>query len=78
MHIPSSLIYIALYLSFAAAAAIPDVGDVTTGDNAVGEGPIGNAPVTVVGHSLGAAISLLDGVYLPLHLPAGSTVDGQL
>ncbi|KAG6839821.1 hypothetical protein C0991_011323, partial [Blastosporella zonata] len=25
--------------------------------------------VTVVGHSLGAAIALLDGVYLPLHLP---------
>lgn len=26
--------------------------------------------VTVVGHSLGAALALLDAVYLPLHLPA--------
>ncbi|KAF7431055.1 hypothetical protein PC9H_006773 [Pleurotus ostreatus] len=25
--------------------------------------------VTLVGHSLGAALSLLDGIYLPLHLP---------
>ncbi|KZP15655.1 alpha/beta-hydrolase [Athelia psychrophila] len=29
--------------------------------------------VTVTGHSLGAAISLLDSVYLPLHLPSGTT-----
>ncbi|KIJ65380.1 hypothetical protein HYDPIDRAFT_167094 [Hydnomerulius pinastri MD-312] len=29
--------------------------------------------VTMVGHSLGAAITLLDSVYLPLHLPAGTT-----
>ncbi|KZT24979.1 alpha/beta-hydrolase [Neolentinus lepideus HHB14362 ss-1] len=29
--------------------------------------------VTTVGHSLGAAISLLDLVYLPLHLPSGLT-----
>lgn len=29
--------------------------------------------VTMVGHSLGAAISLLDLVYLPLHLPSGLT-----
>ncbi|KIK79390.1 hypothetical protein PAXRUDRAFT_834128 [Paxillus rubicundulus Ve08.2h10] len=29
--------------------------------------------VTMVGHSLGAAIALLDSVYLPLHLPAGTT-----
>jgi len=29
--------------------------------------------VTVVGHSLGAAIALLDSVYLPLWLPAGTT-----
>ncbi|KAG6332031.1 hypothetical protein ID866_7058 [Astraeus odoratus] len=29
--------------------------------------------VTMVGHSLGAAISLLDSVYLPLHLPAGTS-----
>jgi len=28
--------------------------------------------VTVVGHSLGAAIALLDSVYLPLHLPSGT------
>jgi len=28
--------------------------------------------VTLVGHSLGAAITLLDSVYLPLHLPAGT------
>ncbi|KAF8634616.1 hypothetical protein AX15_000821 [Amanita polypyramis BW_CC] len=30
--------------------------------------------VAVVGHSLGAAIALLDSVYLPLHLPVGVTV----
>ncbi|KAF8555827.1 alpha/beta-hydrolase [Imleria badia] len=29
--------------------------------------------VTLVGHSLGAALSLLDSVYLPLWLPAGTT-----
>ncbi|KIJ21171.1 hypothetical protein PAXINDRAFT_165906 [Paxillus involutus ATCC 200175] len=29
--------------------------------------------VTMVGHSLGAAITLLDSVYLPLHLPTGTT-----
>jgi len=29
--------------------------------------------VTLVGHSLGAAITLLDSIYLPLHLPAGTT-----
>ncbi|EIW75197.1 alpha beta-hydrolase [Coniophora puteana RWD-64-598 SS2] len=29
--------------------------------------------VTLVGHSLGAALSLLDSVYLPLHLPSGTT-----
>ncbi|EGO01496.1 hypothetical protein SERLA73DRAFT_85185 [Serpula lacrymans var. lacrymans S7.3] len=29
--------------------------------------------VTIVGHSLGAAISLLDSVYLPLWLPSGTT-----
>ncbi|KAI6112564.1 Alpha/Beta hydrolase protein [Pisolithus sp. B1] len=29
--------------------------------------------VTIVGHSLGAAISLIDSVYLPLHLPSGTT-----
>ncbi|EGN97011.1 hypothetical protein SERLA73DRAFT_185287 [Serpula lacrymans var. lacrymans S7.3] len=29
--------------------------------------------VTMVGHSLGAAITLLDSVYLPLHLPSGTT-----
>lgn len=32
---------------------------------------VSSAPsVTLVGHSLGAAISLLDAVYLPLHLPS--------
>ncbi|KAL4061895.1 Alpha/Beta hydrolase protein [Scleroderma yunnanense] len=29
--------------------------------------------ITMVGHSLGAAISLLDSVYLPLHLPQGTS-----
>ena len=29
----------------------------------------GLTKVTLVGHSLGAALSLLDSVYLPLHLP---------
>jgi pimeloyl-ACP methyl ester carboxylesterase len=33
----------------------------------------GTTKVTLVGHSLGAAIALLDSVYLPLHLPAGTT-----
>ncbi|KAF8887330.1 Alpha/Beta hydrolase protein [Infundibulicybe gibba] len=28
--------------------------------------------VTIVGHSLGAAIALLDGVYLPLHIPSAT------
>ncbi|KAH9169451.1 lipase class 3 family protein [Lactarius sanguifluus] len=34
----------------------------------------GASSVTVVGHSLGAALSLLDGVYLRLHLSTGVTV----
>ncbi|KDQ26489.1 hypothetical protein PLEOSDRAFT_1044280 [Pleurotus ostreatus PC15] len=29
--------------------------------------------VTIVGHSLGGAIALIDAVYLPLHLPSGTT-----
>ncbi|KAG6817310.1 hypothetical protein H0H87_010327 [Tephrocybe sp. NHM501043] len=29
--------------------------------------------VTVVGHSLGAAIAAITGVYLPLHLPTTTT-----
>ncbi|KAF9236094.1 Alpha/Beta hydrolase protein [Melanogaster broomeanus] len=33
----------------------------------------GTSSVTMVGHSLGAAITLLDSVYLPLWLPAGTT-----
>lgn len=33
----------------------------------------GSASVTIVGHSLGAALALIDSVYLPLHLPAGTT-----
>ncbi|KAN0088317.1 Alpha/Beta hydrolase fold [Tylopilus felleus] len=33
----------------------------------------GTNTVTMVGHSLGAALSLLDSVYLPLHLPSGTT-----
>ncbi|KAI6149905.1 Alpha/Beta hydrolase protein [Pisolithus tinctorius] len=33
----------------------------------------GATKVTLVGHSLGAAISLLDSVYLPLHLPSGTS-----
>jgi pimeloyl-ACP methyl ester carboxylesterase len=33
----------------------------------------GTTSVTTVGHSLGAAIALLDAVYLPLHLPATTT-----
>jgi len=32
----------------------------------------GSANVIIVGHSLGAALALLDSVYLPLHLPAGA------
>jgi len=41
---------------------------VTTGVNTYG-----TKSVTAVGHSLGAAISLLDAVFLPLHIP-GLTV----
>ncbi|KAH0836869.1 Alpha/Beta hydrolase protein [Lanmaoa asiatica] len=33
----------------------------------------GTSSVTLVGHSLGAALSLLDSLYLPLHLPSGTT-----
>ncbi|KAG6332030.1 hypothetical protein ID866_7057 [Astraeus odoratus] len=33
----------------------------------------GATSVTIVGHSLGAAIALLDSVYLPLHLPPNTT-----
>ncbi|KZT00598.1 lipase [Laetiporus sulphureus 93-53] len=32
----------------------------------------GTNQITIVGHSLGAAISLLDSVYLPLHIPDAS------
>jgi len=32
----------------------------------------GTTRVTIVGHSLGGAIALIDSVYLPLHLPAGT------
>lgn len=32
----------------------------------------GSKKVLIVGHSLGAAIALLDSVYLPLHLPAST------
>jgi len=38
-----------------------------------GMSQFGATKVTIVGHSLGAALSLLDSVYLPLHLPAGTT-----
>ena len=34
----------------------------------------GTSTVTTVGHSLGAALSLLDSIYLRLQLPAGITV----
>lgn len=33
----------------------------------------GSTKVVITGHSLGAAIALLDAVYLPLHLPASTT-----
>jgi len=35
----------------------------------------GTTKVTTVGHSLGAALALLDAVYLPLHLPASVKVN---
>jgi len=38
-----------------------------------GMSQFGATKVTIVGHSLGAAISLIDSVYLPLHLPSGTT-----
>lgn len=34
----------------------------------------GASKVAVVGHSLGAALALIDGVYLPLHLPSNIAV----
>ncbi|KAH9044012.1 Alpha/Beta hydrolase protein [Lactarius hengduanensis] len=34
----------------------------------------GASSIAVTGHSLGAALALLDAVYLPLHLPAGTRV----
>jgi hypothetical protein len=37
-----------------------------------GMSQFGTTKVTIVGHSLGAALSLLDSVYLPLHLPANT------
>ncbi|KAI0339395.1 lipase [Trametopsis cervina] len=37
-----------------------------------------SSSVTLVGHSLGAALSLLDAVYLPLHLPAGTAFKAVL
>jgi len=33
----------------------------------------GTSSVTIVGHSLGAALSLLDSAFLPLHLPVSTT-----
>ncbi|KAK7461016.1 hypothetical protein VKT23_008944 [Stygiomarasmius scandens] len=33
----------------------------------------GTSKVTLVGHSLGGALSLIESVYLPLHLPSGTT-----
>jgi hypothetical protein len=38
----------------------------------------GATSVITVGHSLGAAISLLDAVYLPLHLPTTTTFKSYL
>jgi predicted lipase len=38
----------------------------------------GATTVITVGHSLGAAISLLDAVYLPLHLPSTTTFKSYL
>ncbi|KAG9313250.1 Alpha/Beta hydrolase protein [Chiua virens] len=38
----------------------------------------GTSSVTLVGHSLGAALSILDSVYLPLHLPSGTTFQAIL
>lgn len=38
----------------------------------------GTTSVTLVGHSLGAALSLLDSAFLPLHLPASTTFQSIL
>lgn len=38
----------------------------------------GTNSVTLVGHSLGAALSLLDSVFLPLHLPSSTTFQSVL
>lgn len=38
----------------------------------------GSKSVFITGHSLGAAIALLDSLYLPLHLPAGTTFSSSV
>jgi predicted lipase len=38
----------------------------------------GSTSVITVGHSLGAALSLLDAVYLPLHLPSTTSFRSYL
>lgn len=38
-----------------------------------GMSKFGATKVTMVGHSLGAALALLDSIYLPLHLPSSTT-----
>ncbi|KAM5543896.1 hypothetical protein V8D89_002513 [Ganoderma adspersum] len=61
-----------VHRGFAGTQSRSAPGVIAAVEQALSQYPTKN--VTVVGHSLGAAIALLDAVYLPLHLPSDVTV----